>query len=673
MPAWWKGKLKSKSKSTASPRTKDPETPGTPRAAATVLPDDELVAVARHGTKEKANSFDEVLGSRKSGDLSPVGGGGGLGAGTGFVFGHPLPLPTSISSYGVSTVSASSVSSSSSSEETPDLGLYRYSDPINTPRGRNGVRDSQRHGHAAEDRQLFSCSPVLEQSHGGNAYSRGQNSTETIYSRRTASPSPGLTGHHPFPTSPVHHSSFGLCSASPNRRQDNLRSSPQPLPLPPSSPTCSSASPSSCSSSSSRTPKSLWKKGKLLGRGTFGHVYLGFNSGSGQMCAIKEVKDISDDANSKECLKQLNQAIFLSFLLSQLSHPNIVQYYGSELAEDTLSVYLEYVSGGSIHKLLQEYGPFGESLTRNYTAQILSGLAYLHGRKTVHRDIKGANILVDPNGEIKLADFGMAKHISAYTSIRSFKGSPYWMAPEVVIMNCSGYDLSVDIWSLGCTIIEMATSKPPWSQFEGVAAIFKIGNSKDVPELPDHFSPVGKDFLKLCLQRDPSARPSAAQLMDHPFVRDQTIIKAAKLNMMKDVPQSTSDASHAVSTVEFSSNQSTSPLHDRDCGTRRASGLRSTFPLACKNPSDLPSMRMNMSLPVSPCSSPLRQFKQSNRSCLPSPPHPTYSSGAANHSPVNLALHSTRPCSNRQDPWFDITLFKPQSQYDSPRRLSMGL
>ncbi|RWW34346.1 hypothetical protein GW17_00000905 [Ensete ventricosum] len=297
MPAWWKGKSKSKSKSTASPRTKEPVTPRTPRAAATtVLPDEELVAVTRHGTKEKVNSFDEVLGSRKSGDLSLVGG-GGLGAGTGFVFGHPLPLPTSISSYGVSTGSASSVSSSSSSEETPDLGLY---------------------------------------------------------SRRTASPSPGLTGHHPFPASPVHPSSFGLCSASPNRRQDNLRSSPQPLPLPPSSPTCSSASPSSCSSSSSsRSPKSLWKKGKLLGRGTFGHVYLGFNrildypishfkctccSGSGQMCAIKEVKDISDDANSKECLKQLNQ----------------------------------------------EYGPFGESLTRNYTAQILSGLAYLHGRKTVH-------------------------------------------------------------------------------------------------------------------------------------------------------------------------------------------------------------------------------------------------------------------------------------------------
>ncbi|WOL14233.1 mitogen-activated protein kinase kinase kinase YODA-like [Canna indica] len=677
MPAWWKGKSKSKSKSTPSPRTKEPETPRTPRQPATTLLQEEYpVAVARHGSKDKGNSFDEVLGPRKSVDhvLVGSGGAGGGGAGTGFMIGHPLPLPATISSHGVSTGSASASASSissGSSDETPDLAFYRYSDPINTPRSRNGVRDLQRHEHASEDRQLFSCSPVSEHPDGANAYSHGQASTETIFSRRTANPSPGLRGH-PFPTSPVHPSSFGLCPTSPNRWQDNLRSPPHPLPLPPGSPSCSSHSPPS--SSSSRSPKSQWKKGKLLGRGTFGHVYLGFNSESGLMCAIKEVKDISDDANSKECLKQLNQEITL---LSQLSHPNIVQYYGSELAEETLSVFLEYVSGGSIHKLLQVYGPFGEPLIRNYTAQILSGLAYLHGRNTVHRDIKGANILVDPNGEIKLADFGMAKHITAYTSIRSFKGSPYWMAPEV-IMNNSGYDLSVDIWSLGCTIIEMATSKPPWSQFEGVAAIFKIGNSKDIPELPEYFSMEGKEFLKLCLQRDPSARPSAAQLMDHPFVRDQPAIKSAKLNMIKDVPhspRSITDANQTMSTMEFSSRRSTSPLHDRDYGMRRASGLNSAFPLACKNPSDLPNLRMNMSLPVSPCSSPLRQFRQSNnRSCLPSPPHPAYSAGAANYSPINSTLYPTRPGNNlSSDPWLDINLFKAQSPYGSPRRLSMGL
>uniref|UniRef100_A0A2P2LSC0 Protein kinase domain-containing protein n=1 Tax=Rhizophora mucronata TaxID=61149 RepID=A0A2P2LSC0_RHIMU len=248
------------------------------------------------------------------------------------------------------------------------------------------------------------------------------------------------------------------------------------------------------------------------------------------MCAIKEVRVVSDDQTSKESLKQLNQEINL---LSQLSHTNIVRYYGSELSEETLSVYLEYVSGGSIHKLLQDYGPFKEPVIQNYTRQILSGLAYLHGRSTVHRDIKGANILVDPNGEIKLTDFGMAKHITACSSMLSFKGSPYWMAPEVV-MNTNGYNLAVDIWSLGCTILEMATSKPPWSQYEGVAAIFKIGNSKDMPDIPNNLSNDAKSFITLCLQRDPSARPTALQLLEHPFIQDQPTRRVAGLNITRD-------------------------------------------------------------------------------------------------------------------------------------------
>ncbi|KAG2561626.1 hypothetical protein PVAP13_8KG169204 [Panicum virgatum] len=419
-----------------------------------------------------------------------------------------------------------------------------------------------------------------------------------------------------------------------------------------------------------------------------------FCSEGGQMCAIKEVKVISDDSNSKECLRQLNQEIVL---LSQLSHPNIVQYYGSDLSNETLSVYLEYVSGGSIHKLLQEYGPFGEAVLRSYTAQILSGLAYLHGRNTVHRDIKGANILVDPNGDIKLADFGMAKHISAYTSIRSFKGSPYWMAPEV-IMNSNGYSLSVDIWSLGCTILEMATAKPPWSQYEGVAAIFKIGNSKEIPDIPDHLSSEAKSFLKLCLQRDPAARPTAAQLMDHPFVKDHSTFRSSRSGITRDVfPTSTEGKNTAAQTsIAISSYRSLSPLRDPDTVLRRnlpgpTSPIPSTsnrriaalyvlllFELSeitsvhcltdivmCSNQSNV---RMNMSLPVSPCSSPLRQYRQSNRSCLASPPHPAYSAGAANYSPINNALYPMRPSSGLTDPWLDISQLRTQT-FDSPRRL----
>ncbi|KAH8515768.1 hypothetical protein H0E87_004275 [Populus deltoides] len=229
------------------------------------------------------------------------------------------------------------------------------------------------------------------------------------------------------------------------------------------------------------------------------------------MCGMKEVRVISDDQNSNECLKQLNQEIAL---LSELSHPNIVQYYGSKLGVDNLSVYLEFVSGGSFHKLLSEYGPFSETLIQNYTKQILSGLAYLHGRKTMHRDIKGANILVGPNREIELADFGMARHVRKCL----LDGTRGTLSCHVFFL----YVHNLNIFphpSLGCTILEMATSKPPWSQYEGVAAIFKIAQSKNSPEIPSHPSEDAQSFVKLCLQRDPSVRPTASQLLPPPLHR----------------------------------------------------------------------------------------------------------------------------------------------------------
>jgi mitogen-activated protein kinase kinase kinase 2 len=350
------------------------------------------------------------------------------------------------------------------------------------------------------------------------------------------------------------------------------------------------------------------------------------------MCAVKEVRVFSDDQSSRERLKQLNQEINL---LSQLSHPNIVRYHGSELSEESLSVFLEYVSGGSIHKLLQEYGPFREPVIQTYTRQILSGLAYLHGRNTVHRDIKGANILVDPNGEIKVADFGMAKHITAATSMLSFKGSPYWMAPEVV-MNTNGYSLAVDIWSLGCTIFEMATAKPPWSQYEGVAAIFKIGNSKDIPEIPNHLSSDAKNFVKLCLQRQPSARPTASQLLDHPFVRDhQATPRASNVSLTRDAFPSALEGTRSLSTLE---------IHPQRNGTISSDVDFAIRPSVTNSRSPRDNSRTITSLPVSPCSSPLRQHGQAHRSFLPSPPHPAYALvGKNNHNSRDFSLSPSRP------------------------------
>ncbi|KAL1538962.1 mitogen-activated protein kinase kinase kinase [Salvia divinorum] len=458
------------------------------------------------------------------------------------------------------------------------------------------------------------------------------------------------------PVSPLHARLGGMSLDSPGGKLEEGKSELHKLPLPPGSPASPSALPTPRSpgtNESSSYNASKWRKGKLLGRGTFGHVYLGFNSENGQMCAIKEVRLVSDDQSSKESLKQLNQEITL---LSQLSHPNIVQYYGSDLSEERLSVYLEYVSGGSIHKLLQEYGAFAEPVIQNYTRQILSGLAYLHGRNTVHRDIKGANILVDPNGEIKLADFGMAKHIANCSSMLSFKGSPYWMAPEVV-MNTNGYSLPVDIWSLGCTVLEMATSKPPWSQYEGVAAIFKIGNSKDAPEIPDYLSADAKGFIRLCLQREPSARPTASQLLSHSFVRNQTTARA-NVNLTREAFPRSFDGSRTPTAQEMQSSRPKNSSFDRDDGPRL------NIPRTLLSPRD--DTRMITSLPVSPSSSPLRRDGGAYNSFFLSPPHPSYPYvGQSSQNYSDRSVFPLRPISRTS---LEIPLFRTHAPFRSPTR-----
>ncbi|XP_008787472.1 mitogen-activated protein kinase kinase kinase YODA-like [Phoenix dactylifera] len=426
-------------------------------------------------------------------------------------------------------------------------------------------------------------------------HSRGSPECSPILSPRMTSPGPSSRIHSEA-VSPLHPQAGGTTPESPTSRADEAKKPSHRLPLPRIN--ISNSSPFLSMNSALNTlslihspgradnppsPGPRWKKGKLIGHGTFGLVYVGFNSESGEMCAMKEVTLFSDDAKSKESAKQLAQEIAL---LSQLRHPNIVQYYGSEMINDKLYIYLEYVSAGSIHKLLQEYGQFGEVAIRSYTQQILSGLAYLHAKNTVHRDIKGANILVDPNGRVRLADFGMAKHITGQSCPFSFKGSPYWMAPEV-IKNANGCNLAVDIWSLGCTILEMATTKPPWSQYEGIAALFKIGNSKELPAIPDHLSADGKDFVRQCLQREPSNRPTAAELLQHPFVKNPALLE-------KSV--SVSDPFSLPTSVP--------------CGTNfKGSGhqLRGVTPTVVSRD----SRTRNMSCPISPIRSPMLNARSS--------------------------------------------------------------
>ncbi|OIW17500.1 hypothetical protein TanjilG_22612 [Lupinus angustifolius] len=268
-----------------------------------------------------------------------------------------------------------------------------------------------------------------------------------------------------------------------------------------------------------------WRKGELIGCGAFGHVYVGMNLDSGELLAVKQVLIAASSASKEKAkahIKELEEEVKL---LKDLSHPNIVRYLGTVREEESLNILLEFVPGGSISSLLGKFGAFPEAVIRTYTKQILVGLEYLHKNGIIHRDIKGANILVDNKGCIKLADFGASKQVVELATIsgaKSMKGTPYWMAPEVILQ--TGHSFSADIWSVGCTVIEMVTGKPPWSQQyqQEVAALFHIGTTKAHPPIPDHLSAGAKDFLIKCLEKEPDLRPSASELLQHPFVTGES-------------------------------------------------------------------------------------------------------------------------------------------------------
>ncbi|CAN1801553.1 Mitogen-activated protein kinase kinase kinase 1 [Linum perenne] len=254
-----------------------------------------------------------------------------------------------------------------------------------------------------------------------------------------------------------------------------------------------------------------WQRGSVLGYGSLGSVYEGI-SDDGFFFAIKQVS--LDQGSIWISSMQLEREIDL---LSQFKHENIVQYYGTDKDESNLCIFLELVSKGSLMRIYHTYD-LGESQVSDYTRQILHGLKYLHDRNVVHRDIKCANILVDANGTVKLADFGLAK-ITKFNDIKSIKGSVSWMAPEVVNRKNRGYGLPADIWSLGCTVLEMSTHRIPYSDLEPqMQALFRIGRGVP-PTVPESLSEDARDFILQCLQVNPNARPTAAHLLDHPFVQ----------------------------------------------------------------------------------------------------------------------------------------------------------
>jgi mitogen-activated protein kinase kinase kinase len=254
-------------------------------------------------------------------------------------------------------------------------------------------------------------------------------------------------------------------------------------------------------------PTFKWMRGQLIGKGTFGRVYLGMNTTTGELLAVKQVEvnpksQNADPAKLREMVKALDQEIDT---MQHLDHVNIVQYLGCEKKEYSISIFLEYISGGSVGSCLRKHGKFEESVVSSLTRQTLSGLAYLHVEGILHRDLKADNILLDLDGTCKISDFGISKRsANPYNNdiTNSMQGSVFWMAPEVIraqsqalsssdpSISSQGYSAKVDIWSLGCVVLEMFAGRRPWSKEEAIGAIYKLGSLNQAPPIPNDVTEV---------------------------------------------------------------------------------------------------------------------------------------------------------------------------------------
>lgn len=266
-----------------------------------------------------------------------------------------------------------------------------------------------------------------------------------------------------------------------------------------------------------------WRKVELIGKGANGKVYSAMLLSTGGMIAVKQYR-LKDEGLDVQAMRNFEMEIEV---MKDLCHPNIVQYLGSEFRpvdgvnDEEFNIFLEYIPGNSLETLLAKTGPLEESVARIYMRQILEGCGYLHANGIIHRDIKCANILISTGGDIKLTDFGTAKRVNDNTlnGCKTFSGTPFWMAPEVI--RNEDYGRKADVWSIGCTLIEMVTAKHPWWPLENAFAVmFHVTNTTEQPAIPPEIrlSADCKDFLRLCLERDTSKRPTVDELLEHPFV-----------------------------------------------------------------------------------------------------------------------------------------------------------
>ncbi|OAD72842.1 hypothetical protein PHYBLDRAFT_100991, partial [Phycomyces blakesleeanus NRRL 1555(-)] len=251
--------------------------------------------------------------------------------------------------------------------------------------------------------------------------------------------------------------------------------------------------------------------GNCIGKGQFGSVYRGLDLTTGEIVAVKRVKIVNGELDQEEIMAKVS-------LLKALSHTNVIQYIGFIKTQNHMNIILEYAENGSLMSTLKAFGAFPEKLVASFSIKLLNGLEYLHANEVVHCDLKAANILTTKTGDVKLTDFGISLNLKIKCAdAGAVSGTPNWMAPEVIELK--GASTKSDIWSLGCTIVELATGKPPYANLISMSAMFRIVED-DYPPIPKNISEEMHSFLLCCFQKNPDHRPTATELKEHIWIRN---------------------------------------------------------------------------------------------------------------------------------------------------------